>query len=137
MPFDGLAFIIILFFLDIHTPKTPIRKGLKAVDWLGSLTMVAGVIMFLLGLEWGGITHPWASATVLCLLIFGVATMCLFLVIEARLAPYPLMPLSIFSKRSNIASLGTCWCHAVVFIPASYFLPLYFQVSMSKLLFKL
>jgi hypothetical protein len=127
LPFDGLAFIIILFFLDIHTPKTPIREGLKAVDWLGSLTMVAGVIMFLLGLEWGGITYPWDSATVLCLLIFGVVTMCLFLVIEARLAPYPLMPLSIFSKRSNVAALGTCFCHAFVFIPGNYFLPLYFQ----------
>ncbi|OSS49741.1 hypothetical protein B5807_05918 [Epicoccum nigrum] len=127
LPFDGLAFIIILFFLDIHTPKTPILQGLKAVDWLGSLTMVAGVIMFLLGLEWGGITYPWDSATVLCLLIFGVVTMCLFLLIEARLAPYPLMPLGIFSKRSNVAALGTCFCHAFVFIPGNYFLPLYFQ----------
>jgi MFS family permease len=43
------------------------------------------------------------------------------------LAPYPLMPLSVFSKRSNIAALGTCFCHAFVFIPANYFLPLYFQ----------
>ena len=119
MPFDGLAFIIILFFLDIHTPKTPIRKGLKAVDWLGSLTMVAGVIMFLLGLEWGGITYPWGSATVLCLLIFGVLTMCLFLVIENRLAPYPLMPLGIFSHKSNVAALGTCFCHTVSYFRAS------------------
>jgi hypothetical protein len=47
-----LAFIIILFFLDIKTPKTPLREGLKAVDWLGSLTMVGGVIMVLLGLEY-------------------------------------------------------------------------------------
>jgi MFS family permease len=37
------------------------------------------------------------------------------------------MPLSVFSKRSNIAALGTCFCHAFVFIPGNYFLPLYFQ----------
>ncbi|KAF3001897.1 hypothetical protein E8E13_006092 [Curvularia kusanoi] len=127
LPCDGLAFVIILFFLDIHTPKTPIRKGLKAVDWLGSLTMVAGVVMFLLGLEYGGVSHPWDSAIVLCLIIFGVVTICLFFVVESRLAPYPLMPLSILSKRSNVAALGTCFCHAFVFIPGNYFLPLYFQ----------
>lgn len=127
LPFDGLAFIILIFFLDIQTPKTPLRKGLKAVDWLGSLTMVAGTIMVLLGLEYGGIAHPWKSAIVLCLIIFGAVTIGLFFVIESRLAPYPLMPLSIFSKRSNVAALGTCFCHAFVFIPGNYFLPLYFQ----------
>ncbi|KAJ4359342.1 hypothetical protein N0V95_002266 [Ascochyta clinopodiicola] len=120
-------FIILVLCLDIHTPKTPLRKGLKAVDWLGSLTMVSGTIMVLLGLEYGGISHPWTSAIVLCLIIFGVVIIGLFFVVESRLAPYPLMPLSIFSKRSNVAALGTCFCHAFVFIPGNYFLPLYFQ----------
>ncbi|KAF1840016.1 uncharacterized protein K460DRAFT_381512 [Cucurbitaria berberidis CBS 394.84] len=127
LPLDGLAFIIILFFLDVKTPKTPLRKGLKAVDWLGSFTMVGGTIMLLLGLEFGGITHPWDSATVLCLIIFGVVTIGIFFLVEWRVAPYPLMPLDLFSKRSNLAALGACFLHAFVFISGSYFLPLYFQ----------
>jgi MFS family permease len=127
LPFDGLAFIIILLFLDIETPKTPLRAGLKAVDWLGSLTLVGGVIMLLLGLEFGGITHPWDSATVLCLIIFAVVVIALFFVIEWRIAPYPLMPLELFSKRSNLAALGVCFFHAFVFISGNYYLPLYFQ----------
>ncbi|KAF2855502.1 hypothetical protein T440DRAFT_414022 [Plenodomus tracheiphilus IPT5] len=127
LPFDGVAFLIILFFLDIKTPKTPLRQGLKAVDWLGSLAMVGGVIMFLLGLEFGGISHPWKSATVLCLIIFGVAVIGVFFLIEWRVAPYPLMPLDLFSKRSNLAALATCFLHAFVFISGNYFLPLYFQ----------
>ncbi|KAF2270541.1 multidrug resistance protein fnx1 [Lojkania enalia] len=127
LPLDGLAFLIILFVLDLHTPKTPLREGLKAVDWLGSFTMVAGTIMLLLGLEFGGVTLPWDSVTVICLIIFGVVVMGLFLVIEYRFAPFPLMPLSLFSKRSNLAALGVCFFHAYVFISGSYFLPLYFQ----------
>lgn len=127
LPFDGLAFVIILLVLDLHTPKTPLWEGLKAVDWLGSLTMVAGTIMVLLGLEFGGVTFPWNSATVICLIVFGVITIGLFFVVEHRLAPYPLMPLDLFSKRSNMAALGVCFCHAFVFISGSYFLPLYFQ----------
>lgn len=89
--------------------------------------MVGGTIMVLLGLEYGGITHPWDSAIVLCLIIFGVVVIGIFFLIEWRVAPYPLMPLDLFSKRSNVAALATCFMHAVVFISGSYFLPLYFQ----------
>ena len=127
LPLDGVAFAIVMFVLDLHTPKTPIRQGLKAVDWLGSLTMVAGTVMLLLGLEFGGVIFPWKSATVICLIFFGVVTIALFFVIENRIAPYPIMPLGLFSKRSNLAALGVCFFHAFVFISGSYFLPLYFQ----------
>ncbi|KAF2662752.1 hypothetical protein K491DRAFT_616380 [Lophiostoma macrostomum CBS 122681] len=127
LPLDGLAFVILFFVLDVHTPKTPLRKGLKAVDWLGSLAMVGGTIMLLLGLEFGGVSYPWKSATVICLIIFGAITIGLFFLIESRFAPSPLMPLDIFLKRSNVAALGVCFSHAFVFISGSYFLPLYFQ----------
>ncbi|KAF1944083.1 hypothetical protein EJ02DRAFT_420661 [Clathrospora elynae] len=127
LPLDGVAFLILLFFLNVKTPKTPLRQGLKAVDWLGSLIMVGGVIMLLLGLEFGGIAHPWDSATVLCLLIFGAAVIGIFFLVEWRVAPYPIMPLSLFAKRSNLAALGVCFFHSFVFISGSYFLPLYFQ----------
>ncbi|KAF2187027.1 MFS general substrate transporter [Zopfia rhizophila CBS 207.26] len=127
LPLDALAFFIILFILDLHTPKTPLREGLKAVDWLGALTMVAGTIMLLLGLQFGGVSFPWSSATVICLIVFGVVTIAIFFVIEHRFAPYPLMALGIFSKRSNLAALAVCFFHAYVFISGSYFLPLYFQ----------
>jgi MFS family permease len=111
----------------VHTPKTPIGEGLKAVDWFGALTMIAGTVMLLLGLEFGGVSYPWNSATVICLIVFGVIVIGLFFFVESRFAPYPLMPLDLFSKRSNMAALGVNFFHAYVFIPGSYFLPLYFQ----------
>ena len=127
VPLDALAFVIIFFLLDIETPKTPILAGLKAIDWLGIVTITGGTIMFLLGLEYGGVSFPWTSATVLCLIIFGLILMALFFVNEWKFAKYPMMPLALFSKRSNVASLGVCFVHGFVFIAGSYFLPLYFQ----------
>ncbi|KAF2088124.1 putative dothistromin transporter [Saccharata proteae CBS 121410] len=127
LPLDGLAFVIILFLLDVHTPRTPIMAGLKAIDWLGSLAVVGGTLMLLLGLEFGGVSYPWDSATVICLIVFGVFTAGLFLVIEWKVATYPIMPLKLFSNRSNMASLGVCFIHGFVFISATYYLPLYFQ----------
>ena len=127
VPFDGLAFAIILFLLDVETPKTPLGAGLKAIDWGGVITITGGTVMFLLGLEYGGVSYPWSSATVICLIVFGLVTLCLFFINEWKIAKYPVMPLRLFKKRSNIASLFTCFIHGMVFISGAYFLPLYFQ----------
>ncbi|KAL8899695.1 MAG: hypothetical protein Q9207_006064 [Kuettlingeria erythrocarpa] len=127
LPLDGVAFVIIFLFLDIETPKTPLLAGLKAIDWLGSVTIVCGTIMFLLGLEYGGVSHPWTSPTVLCLIIFGLVTIGLFFINEWKLAVYPVMPLRLFRYRSNLAAFAVCFCHGTTFIAGAYFLPLYFQ----------
>lgn len=129
LPLDGAALVIIAIFLDLKTPKTPLLEGLKAIDWLGALLVVGGVLMFLFGLEYGGVTYPWDSATVLCLIIIGVFTMGLFLINEWKFAKAPVMPLRLFKYRSNLACLGVCAVHGMVFISGSYYLPLYFQAA--------
>lgn len=114
-------------FLHLDNPKTPVWDGLKAVDWSGTVAIVGGTLMLLLGLQFGGVTYPWSSTTVICLIIFGVFTIALFVINEWRYAKYPIMPLRIFAKRSNTAAISVCFFHGLVFISASYYLPLYFQ----------
>jgi EmrB/QacA subfamily drug resistance transporter len=127
LPLDGLAFFILLFFLDVKTPRTPIMDGFKAIDWVGSATIVGGTLMFLFGLQYGGVTAPWDSALVICLLVFGVVTWVLFLIWEWKFAIYPIMPMGIFSSVSKVATLGVVFFHGFVFISGAYYLPLYFQ----------
>lgn len=127
LPLDGLAFVIILFFLDLKTPTTPVLKGLATIDWLGAFFIVTGTLLFLFGLEYGGTSFPWDSATVLSLLIIGIACIGAFAFIELKVAKYPIMPARIFKYRSNIAALGLCFFHSFTFIAGSYYLPLYFQ----------
>lgn len=127
LPLDGLAFIILVIFLDVKTPRTPILEGLKAIDWVGSLAVVGGTLMFLFGMQFGGVDAPWDSAEVLCLIIFGVAVWVLFGIWEWKFAKYPIMPMGIFSSRSKMAVLGVVFFHGFVFISTSYYLPLYFQ----------
>ena len=83
--------------------------------------------MLLLGLEFGGVTYPWNSAEVICLIVFGVVVAGLFILNEWKFARYPVMPLRLFKLRSNVASLAVCFCHGYVFISGTYYLPLYFQ----------
>ena len=83
--------------------------------------------MFLFGLEYGGVSYPWSSAIVVCLIVFGIITIGIFFLVEWKAAKYPLIPLRLFSRLSNIAALVTCFMHGFVFISGSYYLPLYFQ----------
>nr|POE98231.1 mfs-type transporter [Quercus suber] len=127
LPLDGLAFIIILLFLKVDTPRTPIIAGLRAIDWLGNFTIVGGTLLFLFGLQYGGVTFPWGSATVICLLVFGILLCFAFLLIEWKFAEYPIIPLRIFKYRSNSAALASVFFHGLAFIGPFYYLPLFFQ----------
>lgn len=92
--------------------------------------MAGATVIFLLGLTFGGVTHPWSSAIVLCLLIFGPVVFILFLLIEWKVAKYPLMPLRLFCNLSNVACLVSCFCHRSILVLGSYFLPFYFQATL-------
>ena len=127
LPLDGAALINLFVFLKIDTPKTPFIKGIKAIDWIGVVTIVGGVVTFLFGLESGGATHGWNSAYTLCLIIFGLVLIALFFINEWKFAKYPIVPLRLFDQWSNVASLGVVFCHGFVFIAGSYYLPIYFQ----------
>lgn len=127
MPITGVAFLILAFVLHLDTPKTPVVAGLLAVDWLGSISIAGATVMFLLGLTFGGVIHPWDSPIVLCLLIFGPLLFLVFLAIEWKVARYPIMPLEMFENPSNIASLLGVFFHGMMMVIGSFFMPLYFQ----------
>lgn len=127
LPISGCGFFVLLFFLHLDNPRTPVLEGLKAVDWVGSAAIVGGTLMLLLGLEFGGQTYPWDSATVICLIVFGVFTWSLFLLWERFGARYPVVPFHLFQDSSSLACFAVVFCHGYVFISGSYYLPLYFQ----------
>jgi hypothetical protein len=127
LPISGVGMAVLAFVLKLHNPRTPMRQGLAAVDWLGSITVVGSTLMFLLGLELGGVIYPWSSPTVICLLVFGLVTAGIFVAIEWKIAEFPVVPIYLFSTRSGAASMAVGALQGFVFISGSYYLPLYFQ----------
>ncbi|KAJ0323774.1 hypothetical protein COL5a_008136 [Colletotrichum fioriniae] len=129
LPFDGVALVVLFFTLKVETPKEPLIPGLQDLDWIGFLLIIGGTICFLYGLETGaGGVVPWSSALVICLILFGVLILALFVVWEACFAKNPVIPFRIFQNVTNIASFTLACIHSFVFISYDYFLPLYFQV---------
>ena len=127
LPVCGITFVLLLFFLDVHNPRTKLGEGVKAVDWFGTLSILAVTLLLLLGLDFGGATFPWDSPKVICLIVFGTLMIGFFLFSEKCLAKYPLMPLSMFKNWSNNAAFLVAFAHSMVSIGAEYYLPLYFQ----------
>jgi hypothetical protein len=115
LPISGIAFVLIVFFLDVHNPRTPAMQGIKAVDWFGCISIVGVTVMLLLGLDLGGSVYPWGSAKVICLIVFGTLMILVFIYSEKRLAKYPVIPLSLFGTR-NVATLLVTFFHGMVSI---------------------
>ncbi|KFH42466.1 putative transporter-like protein [Hapsidospora chrysogenum ATCC 11550] len=127
LPITGAVFPLLFFTLKMPNPKTPMRAGLKAIDWTGSFLIIGGALMLLIGLHLGGVHDPWHSATVVCLIVFGFVAGGLFVVNEWKLAEYPVIPLHLFRTWSSSAAYSLCFLHAFAFMGVAYYLPLYFQ----------
>ncbi|OAA48118.1 MFS transporter [Beauveria brongniartii RCEF 3172] len=129
LPLTGFAFLVLVFFLDVHNPGTSTMVGVKAIDWGGTVCVLGIALMLLIGLNFGGVTFAWNSAQVICLLVFGIVTVPLFIYCEARFARMPLMPLDVFRNAHNSAVFVIDFCHSAVVTGGGWFLPLYFQAT--------
>ncbi|KAI9927746.1 hypothetical protein MW887_002598 [Aspergillus wentii] len=127
LPVGGVSFIALLLFLRIESTKTPLMAGLRSIDWSGMILILGGTLMFLFGLEFGGVNFPWDSPTVICLIIFGVVVWALAMLNEWKIAKYPVIPPRLFKEWHNVCVLLICFCHSFVFVASTYYLPLYFQ----------
>lgn len=127
VPIGGASFAILVFFLKIESPKTPLWAGIKTIDWSGNLLIVGATLMFLFGLQFGGVDYPWDSPTVICLIVFGIVTYVLAMLNEWKLVRYPVIPIRLFSNWHNVVILLICFVHSMVFMGGSYYLPFYFQ----------
>lgn len=114
LPISGLAGILILIFLDVKHEHTSFVDGMKALDWLGLFTFLGCTLMILLGLDFGGVLFPWDSAKIIALLVVGGVMIFAFVYSEAKFAKYPLIPMSLFKTKTNIATFLVVFFHGFV-----------------------
>lgn len=127
LPIGGLAMIGLMIFLHLDSPKISVKEGVKMIDWLGSFFCVSGTTLFLVSMELGGIYFSWKSPLVISCLVVGIACLAIFVWVERCYATYPIMPMRLFSTKHNIACYTVDLFHGIVFMGATYFLPLFFQ----------
>ncbi|KAF2254749.1 fungal trichothecene efflux pump [Trematosphaeria pertusa] len=116
----GCAIILLFFcyhppnFRMLHEHKSK-KQQLKELDYVGMFLWTAGLVIFLLGISWGGGLYPWKSAAVICAIVLGGACLIAFGFWEAfGNSKYPLMPMKFFRNRGFI-SLVACATVASMF----------------------
>ena len=74
-------------------------KQLKTLDWIGIVLFTAGLVVFLIGLNWGGGAYSWKSGHVLGAIFAGFFTLVIFGIYEAYSGlQYPLIPMRLFKS---------------------------------------
>lgn len=128
LPIGAITLAVVIKLLRLPHVGGSLREKIKRIDFLGALTLVVGLALLLLALNWGGSVHPWNSGIIIGLLCGGGAIILVFLLIEGRQAIEPIMPFRLFKTRTNIACLSSAFFLGAVFFIVMFYMPLYFQI---------
>lgn len=90
----------------------PKMEVFRQIDWLGGILSIAGLVFFLVGLNWGGKIYPWDSARVVSFLCVGIVLCLAFAGWERYEARHPIFP------RRLIYAPRPFWCIMLVIFAA-------------------
>ncbi|HVB73573.1 MAG TPA: MDR family MFS transporter [Ktedonobacteraceae bacterium] len=121
IPFGLLSAILLIIALNEH-----VERKRSSIDYLGSMTLTAGIVALLFAFLQGGVTWDWFSLPSLSLFASSLVLLLLFLYQEVR-APEPILPLTLFKNRIiAISSIGGFVLGVVMFGVTTY-VPLFVQ----------
>jgi EmrB/QacA subfamily drug resistance transporter len=116
LPIGIVAFtLMLLFYKESKGERRPI-------DWLGSFTVTAGIVLLLLALARGGEAWAWNSWQSIGLFAGSAVLLIAFAFIEMRV-PEPVLDMRLFSNRTfsviNLAGflMGAGMFGAIVYVP--------------------
>jgi MFS family permease len=120
------GFGIICMYLFYHPPKFSTKHSedevskwtlLKELDYVGLLLFTAGTTLFLVGLNFGGRSHPWASAATIAPIVIGfLCLVALFVWVFNVPMKYPLLPPKLFRQwRGYVSLMCTFWFAVLTF----------------------
>ena len=99
------------------------QSGQGGFDLGGALALTGGLLALVYGIVNAG-SEGWGAATVLGPIALGLVLLALFVLIEARLAPAPLVPLRVFASRSLRSA------NIVVLLFSAALFPMWFLTSL-------
>lgn len=94
------------------------------LDYVGLFFFTGGLLIFLMGVSWGGTLYPWGSAAVISSIILGFFTFVAFVAWEWFASPkQPLLPLHLFKNLQWVAMIFTLATSVTVYYAFSIVWP--------------
>ncbi|KAI1866607.1 uncharacterized protein JN550_007460 [Neoarthrinium moseri] len=107
--------------------RTVLGTAVKSLDLVGFMLISGGVLMFLLGLQYGGNKFAWDSSVVIGLIAGGAVTFLLFLAWEYHEGDSAMVPWAMLRSRIICSASITNFFNYGVMLVADYYLAIYFQ----------
>ncbi|KAK6221227.1 hypothetical protein QIS74_04795 [Colletotrichum tabaci] len=126
-PLGVIVGVISYFLLPSKPPQDEFVESVKKIDYAGSLTSSAGVILLLIPISGGGAYFPWNSAMVISMLTIGALALVTFVIVEWKFAKLPMMPVPIFKNKVVVVLLTQSFLFGAVYQSYLYYVPLYLQ----------
>ncbi|GAA6050530.1 hypothetical protein JCM3770_005585 [Rhodotorula araucariae] len=121
------CFIITFLFMKLKGPEGEMRDKLRKMDWIGNLIFIPSISILILGIVWGGETHPWRSAPVIVTIVCGALGLVLWFYVEKHWVKYPTVPFDAMMNRTSLVGFLTTFLHGIAAMAVYYYWPAYFQ----------
>ncbi|PVU91147.1 hypothetical protein BB560_006148, partial [Smittium megazygosporum] len=105
LPLGIIAAVFIYFLVITKDPVGTMGERMDRLNYIGSLLLIGGLVMVLLGLNFGGNEHKWVSAVVLCLIIIGMTVLVAYSIYDVKYAKEAILPLRLFPIRNVWTSI--------------------------------
>jgi hypothetical protein len=113
---NSISFVLPPKYHQLHVSGKSMLQQLQTLDYIGIFLYTLGLVLFLIGLNWGGSSYPWASAQVLCTTIIGLFVLATFGFWEAYTKiDYPFMPMRLFLNVKYDAIVACAAVGAMVY----------------------
>ncbi|KAH0835384.1 hypothetical protein AYO21_11745 [Fonsecaea monophora] len=125
--FYALTFVLVFFFY--HPAPRPVEEDTSMLskvlhlDWTGVFMVASGLVLFLVGLEFGGNPYSWASAIVLCTLIIGGIVLVVFGIWEWKGTKVGLFHHRLFEHRNFMIAVILNVVGGIVLFGGQAYLP--------------
>jgi EmrB/QacA subfamily drug resistance transporter len=125
--FAGLPVAVAAFVVLQKTLHLPVVKREVHIDYLGAFLLVGGVSVLLVWVSLGGQQFGWTSGTSWALLAAAVVIIGAAILVEARVAVEPVVPLRLFKDRTTTLATVASVLIGVAMFGSTVYLSLYFQ----------
>ncbi|KAI0049566.1 vacuolar amino acid permease [Auriscalpium vulgare] len=136
-PIDGavpilvFSFVLVALKVSIELPQEVKNQSLyskvRRIDFFGSVTLATAVGCLLLGFSLKSTEAlDWSNPIIYGLFIVSAISCAAFIFVEARIAPYPVLPLRLISQRNPLAVSLSNFFSSVSAFSMIYNVPLYF-----------
>ena len=127
--FINLPVAVLAFAVLQRTLHLPVVKREVHIDYLGATLLVGGVSLLLVWVSLAGQQFDWTSGTSIALVAAGLVVLGVAVLVEARYAVDPIIPLRLFRDRTTSLATAASVLIGISMFGATVYLSQYFQLA--------